>query len=70
MIKILEYKGYKGSIEFSQSDDCYYGQIQNIDGLVSYEGDTIASLEEDFKEAVNDYIEYLQSIQLNKLISK
>lgn len=26
----LEYKGYKGSIEYSKEDDCLFGKVQGL----------------------------------------
>ena len=47
MNKKMEYKGYIGSIEFSESDGCFYGKVLDINGLVSYEGRTEEDLFED-----------------------
>jgi len=56
---MLEYKGYTGSIEFSQEDNCLYGQVQGMpDNLISYEGTTASELYEDFKEAIETYLDY------------
>ena len=50
-MKYLEYKGYSGSIEYSEEDGLLYGQVLGIRGLISYEGETGKELEKDFKEA-------------------
>lgn len=55
-MRYLDYKGYTGSIEYSQEDGLLYGKILGIKGLISYEGDTGKSLEADFKEAINNYL--------------
>ena len=55
-MKHLEYKGYTGSIEYSKEDDLLYGKILGIRGLISYEGRTGKELEEDFKEAIDNYL--------------
>ncbi|MGD1957992.1 MAG: type II toxin-antitoxin system HicB family antitoxin [Fulvivirga sp.] len=55
-MKYLEYKSYSGSIEYSPDDNLLYGKVLGIRGLISYEGDTGKSLEQDFKEAVNTYL--------------
>ena len=33
----MDYKGYVGSIEFSESDGVFIGKVQNIRSLISYE---------------------------------
>lgn len=54
----LKYKGYTGSVEYSDEDDCLFGKVQGLHGtLISYEGYTVEEIREDFKGAVDDYLE-------------
>lgn len=55
----LEYKGYRGSIEYSLADKCFVGQVQGLGKkvLILYEGNTIDELRKDFEEAVDFYLE-------------
>lgn len=54
----MEYKGYKGSVEYSKEDDCLCGKVQGMSkDLILYEGETLAELKADFEAAVDDYIE-------------
>ncbi len=55
-MKIMEYKGYTGSIEFSAEDNVYFGKIIDIRSLISYEGENKEQLFEDFKGSVDDYL--------------
>ena len=59
-MKTLTYKGYIGSIEISDEDNCLFGKVLDLpkDTMISYEGETVSELEEDFKGAVDDYIAY------------
>jgi len=52
----MKYKGYYGSIEASPEDNCLYGKLEYIRPLVSYEGQTVAELQQAFHEAVDDYL--------------
>ena len=52
----MEYKGYIGSIEFSNVDKIFYGKVQGIRSLISYEGTTATKLINDFHSAVDDYL--------------
>lgn len=53
----LRYKGYTGSVEFSEEDNCLFGKVQGLRGtLISYEGSTIEEIREDFEGAVDDYL--------------
>lgn len=65
MNKILEYKGYKTRIVYSQEDDVYCGEIINIDDSVSFHSENISTIEDEFHKAVDDYIEVCKSIGKN-----
>ncbi len=57
MSSYLNYKGYTGSVEFSEEDDCLFGKVLGIRSLISYEGESVAELREDFQDAVDDYLD-------------
>ena len=56
MNNTMEYKGYVGSVEFSETDGLFFGKVLGIRSLISYEGTTAAELVSDFHGAVDDYI--------------
>ena len=53
---VLEYKGYCGTVEYSAKDNVLFGKVIGVNGLISYEGDSVQSLKADFEEAVDDYL--------------
>lgn len=57
----LEYKKFVGNVNFSEEDDVFFGKIEGINALVTFEGQTVAGLKEAFKEAVTDYIEFCKA---------
>ena len=57
MNNIIQYKGYVGSVEFSEADGIFYGKVQGIRSLISYEGTNASELVEDFHNAVDSYLE-------------
>ena len=57
MNNTIEYKGYLGSVEFSEEDGLFYGKVMGIRSLISYQGETAKELLEDFHGAVDDYLE-------------
>ncbi len=57
MKNYLEYNGYIGTLEFSADDKIFFGKIQGINDLVTFEGSSVAELEASFKEAIEDYLE-------------
>lgn len=56
MKNTMEYKGYIGSVEFSEEDGLFFGKVQGIKSLISYEGTTAKELVSDFHAAVDDYL--------------
>ena len=56
MNNTMEYKGYVGSVEFSENDNVLFGKVQGIRSLISYEGTTVSELVDDFHGAVDDYL--------------
>lgn len=60
MKNLIEYKGYVGSVEFSQDDELFYGKVLGIRALISYEGTTAAELIDDFHAAIDNYLELCQ----------
>ncbi|MCL1895521.1 MAG: type II toxin-antitoxin system HicB family antitoxin [Clostridiales bacterium] len=57
MENVLEYKNYHGSVEYSAADRVFHGKLLGIRSLVSFEGKDVDSLEKDFIEAVDDYLD-------------
>lgn len=56
MNNTMEYKGYVGSVEFSEEDALFYGKVMGIRALISYEGVSAKELIDDFHDAVDDYL--------------
>ena len=57
MSKLMEYKGYYGTAEYSPDDEVFYGRIAFIRSLVLFQADSAKELKNSFQEAVDDYIE-------------
>lgn len=57
MNNTMEYKGYVGSVEFSEEDALFFGKVLGVLALISYEGENARDLVEDFHSAVDDYLE-------------
>lgn len=54
----LNYKGFVGSVAFSEEDNIFFGKIEGINGLVNFEGASVQELRNAFHEAVDDYLTY------------
>lgn len=56
----MTYKGYIGSVAYSEKDQVFFGKIEGINGLVNFEGESVKELTEAFHEAVDDYLAYCE----------
>lgn len=62
MKNILQYKGYFTKIEYSVEDRLLYGKIEGIKDLVNFESESVEEVEQEFKNAVDDYLELCQEL--------
>ena len=62
MASTIEYKGYIGSIEYSAEDKCFFGKLEMIDDLVTFEADNAQELEDNFHNAVDEYLETCKAL--------
>lgn len=51
------YKGYSGTVEYSEADGCLWGRIDGINDIISYEGQSVSKIRKAFEEAVDSYLE-------------
>ena len=61
MQEVMSYKGYKGTIECSLEDNVLYGEVLGIRSLLSYEGNALQELKDDFEDIIDDYFEYCKN---------
>ena len=54
----IHYKDYIGSLEFSEEDAVFHGRVVGIKAMISFEGDSVQSITEDFQSAVDEYLEF------------
>lgn len=57
--KLLSYRGYYGNIQYSPEDKILFGKVVGLPSniLISYEGNSLAELEQDFRGCIDLYIE-------------
>jgi predicted HicB family RNase H-like nuclease len=46
---ILEYKDFIGSVNYTDEDECFYGKIEGINDLVTFEGASVKELKKGLK---------------------
>ena len=54
----LKYKGYSGTVEYSEEDNCLFGKAIGMNkNSIIYEGKTVEELKADFEAGINNYLE-------------
>ncbi|MGS2718272.1 type II toxin-antitoxin system HicB family antitoxin [Eionea flava] len=61
-MSLIKYKGYLGTVEYSQEDQCLYGKVAYIRDLVNYEAESATGLEAAFQEAVDSYLDECEKL--------
>ncbi len=56
MSNLLSYKNYNGTVEYSKEDKCLFGKVVGLKSLLSYEGNSVQELEEDFQKVIDEYL--------------
>lgn len=53
----MTYKGYFAKISFDERDDIFWGKVIGIKDSITFEGETVAQLTEDFHNAIDHYLD-------------
>ncbi len=56
MKDVLRYKDFIGSVHFSAGDECFFGKLEGVDDLGTFEGRDVGELKRAFREAGDDYL--------------
>lgn len=56
MSNLLSYKNYNGTVEYSREDNCLFGKVIGLKSLLSYEGESLSELEQDFQNVIEEYL--------------
>jgi len=56
MKDIIKYKGFIGTVHFASEDRVFYGKVEGVKDLITFEGSTVNDLEEGFRYMVNEHI--------------
>lgn len=62
MKNVLEYKGYHSKIEFDSEALVLRGKIEGIKDLVNFESADIHTVQEEFRAAVDEYLEFCKEV--------
>ena len=56
MKDLLKYKGFIGSVKFAAEDDVFYGKIEGVNDLITFEGESVQELKSAFQSMVDEHI--------------
>jgi predicted HicB family RNase H-like nuclease len=57
MKDVLKYKGFIGSVHYAAEDRVFYGKVEGVNDLISFEGSSVDELEKGFQYMVDKHIE-------------
>ena len=55
-MKDLTYNGFIGSVNFSEVDNIFYGKIEGVTDLITFEGESVSELSEAFYYMVDEHL--------------
>lgn len=56
MKDILNYKGFIGSVHFSSTDKVFFGKVEGVNDLITFEGESVDELVSSFQYVVDEHI--------------
>ena len=65
MKDIINYKGFIGSVHFSADDHVFYGKVEGINDLITFEGESVKELTDAFKFVVDEHLKDCEAEKIN-----
>ena len=65
---MLSYKGFTGFFEFDERTSLFLGKVSNTNYPVTFQGKSVESTEQDFRDAINEYLTWCR--KYNKVSNK
>jgi predicted HicB family RNase H-like nuclease len=60
-IDVLTYKGFIGSVHFSSEDDIFFGKVEGVNDLITFEGNSVKELKNAFRYVIDEHIKDCES---------
>jgi len=55
-VDVLTYKDFIGSVHFSATDDIFFGKVEGINDLITFEGESVSELKKAFFYVIDEHI--------------
>ena len=65
MNSMLEYKGYRASVEYDAEDNIFVGEVFGITDSLNFHGTSVSELKEMFEQCIDNYLELCKKIGKN-----
>jgi predicted HicB family RNase H-like nuclease len=59
---MLEYKGYRGVVEFDYDADILFGEIVGLRDVVTFQGRSVEELEQSLRDSVDEYLKFCHEL--------
>lgn len=59
---MLNYKGYTAQIEVDVDAGILFGQVLDINDVITFKGKTVEEIRQEFKNSIDDYLEFCQEL--------
>ncbi len=70
MIRILKYNGFYTNVNYEKESKTYWGKIESIKDVITFEADTIEKLQEEFKNTVDEYLNECKDLKKEIILRK
>ena len=61
----MNYKGYTAQIEVDVEAGILFGQVLDINDVITFKGKTVEEIRQEFKNSIDDYLEFCQELGLS-----
>jgi predicted HicB family RNase H-like nuclease len=58
----MEHRGYTGVSFVDEESESLYGHVIGLRDVITFQGDSVAELTQSFRDSVDDYLEFCQSL--------
>lgn len=52
----MKYQGYIGHVQFDEEAEIFHGEVINTRDVITFQGNTVKTLQKAFKDSVDDYL--------------
>ena len=58
----MEYRGYTAEVRFDEVAEIFFGRVQHLRDVITFEADSVEGLKREFRVSVDGYLEFCQEL--------